>query len=162
MLLTLLAITVITNTSNMTLIEKVDYELRRHLFIEDIYYKFRSDIYSILKIDYNVSDEVLFNDLNIYKVGDRLVVESDSEIVLNYLNGHIYSIDNANNTVRVSIDRSNIIEYRELNTLEVKMYDLIEIGDIIGTSKYDSFKGKYYYEIYVIKGDIDYIYENML
>ncbi len=46
--------------------------------------------------------------------------------------------------------------------MNVSIYELIEVGDVIGTSKYDSYKDKYCYEIYVIKGDIDYIYEIML
>ncbi len=90
MLLSIFMITIVSNNSNMNLIEKIDYELKRHLYIDDIYYRFRTDIYTILNIDYKVSNEILDNELTIYKVGNRLVIESDSELVLNYQDGHIY------------------------------------------------------------------------
>ncbi len=162
MVVSLFMFMVITNTSSMNLIEKIDYELRRHLYIENIYYNFRSEIYSILKLDYEVSSEIVDNDLNIYKVGNRLVVESDNEVILNYQEGHINHIDKSNNTIRIAIDKYNVVEYRGLNSVDVKLYELVEVGDVVGTSKYDSFKDKYCYEIYVLNGDIDYIYEVML
>ncbi len=162
MLLFVFIITVIFNTNNMNLFEKIDYELRRHLYIENIYYNFRSDIYSILKLDYKVSQEIVDNNLKIYKLNDRLVIESDNEMVINYQMGHVYSIDKSSNSVRISIDKDSIIEYKELSSIEVSLYDLVEVGDIVGMSKYDSYKNKYCYEIHVIKGDIDNIYEIML
>ncbi len=162
MLLTIFIVTVLMNTSSMNLFEKIDYELKKHLYIENIYYNFRTDLYSILKLDYEASEEIIDNDLNIYKVGSRLVIESDNEMVLNYHVGHIYDIDKTNNYIRISIDKDNIIEYRELSSVNVNLYDLVEVGNIIGTAKYDSYKNKYYYEIYIVKGDIDHIYETML
>ncbi len=161
-IVTVFIVTIISNTSDMSLINKANYEFKKHLYIENIYYKFRSDIFSILNIDYQVSGEVIENDITVYKLEDKLLIESDSELVLNYQSGHVYNIDIPNLSVRVSIDKDNIIEYRELSTISIKLYDSVEVGDIIGTSKYDSYKSKYYYEVHILKGDIDYIYEIML